>query len=331
MHQKRFTVWFSLVSIALIVLAGCAPRASGGETAKMASQHDLVVDLPAIVIDIDENGQPSVGNVPVAQLASTFGAAGLDQIKLPPAQVEMLTKANIQHIQIDNSPSGLTILVNGEAIPSLAWDGKSLKETTATIGKLGGVVSPALEKLLPMITNLGVGAILRFPVTQGKEAIPTYITGEGSAAAKATQAQKAFADSVGKTPKINIPIFYNADGSFRIADLSSAEFSTLTGLPMTSLQMQPAALDNFKSKGISDITIATNAAGIHISINGNDLPYISWDNGKLNNLMDLAGQMWLWSTLADRGLSPADVSTMLDKVLPMVQSTDFDIHLIMPS
>lgn len=331
MHQKRYTVWFSLISIALIVLAGCAPRAGGGETAKSAAQHDLVVDLPAIVIDFDANGQPSVGNVPIAQLASTFGVAGLDQIQLPAAQIEMLTNANIQHIQIDNLPSGLTILVNGEAIPSLAWDGNSLKETTATIGKLGGVVSPALEKILPMITNLGVGAILRFPVAQGKEAIPTYVTGEGSAATKATDAQKAFAASVGETPKINVPIFYNADGSFRIADLSSAEFTTLTGLPMAGLQMQPAALDNLKSKGISDISIATNATGIHISINGNELPYISWDNGKLNHLLDLAGQMGLWNTLADRGLNPADVSTMLDQVLPMVQSTDFDIHLILPS
>ena len=331
MHQKRFTVWFSLVSIALIVLAGCAPRAGGGETAKSATQHDLVVDLPAIVIDFNADGQPSIGNMPIAQLASTFGVAALDQVKLQPAQIKMLTDANIQHIQIDNQPTGLTILINGEAIPSLAWDGTSLKETSATIGKLGGVVTPALEKILPMITNLGIGAIVRFPVAQGKAAIPTYITGEGSAATKAVAAQKAFVDSVGKTPKINIPIFYNADGSFRIADLSSAEFTTLTGLPMTGLQMPAAALDNLKSKGISDVSIATNATGIHISINGNDLPYISWDNGKLNHLLDLAGQMGLWNTLADRGLNPADVNTMLDKVLPMVQSTDFDIHLIIPS
>jgi len=330
MHRKRFTVWLSLVTIALIVLAGCAPRAGGGDTAKMAAQHDLVVDLPAIVIDFNAQGEPSVGNVPVAQLASTFGAAGLDQLKLPPAQVDMLTKANIQHIQIDNMPSGLTILINGEAIPSFAWDGKSLTELTATLGKFGPV-SPALGKILPMITALGVGAILRFPVAQGKEAIPTYITGEGSAAAKATKAQQDFMTNVGKAPKINVPIFYNADGSFRVADLSSAEFTTLTGMPMTSLQMSPAALDNFKQKGISDIAIATNAQGIHISINGNDLPYISWDNGKLNHLLDLAGQMHLWDSLADRGLHPADINTMLDKVLPMVQSTDFALHLIMPS
>ena len=267
MHQKRITIWLSFVTIAMIVLAGCAPRAGGGETAKMATQHDLVIDLPAIVIDFNAQGEPSVGNVPVAQLASTFGAANLDQLKLQPAQIDMLTKANIQHIQVDNMPSGLTLIVNGEAIPSFAWDGKSLNELTATLGKFA-TVSPALEKLLPLITNLGIGVIARFPVAQGKEAIPTYITGDASTAAKASKAQKAFMDNVGKAPKINVPIFYNADGSFRIADLSGAEFTTLTGMPL-NLQMPPAMLDNFKQKGISDITISTNANGLHISINGN--------------------------------------------------------------
>ena len=329
MQKRRVTLWLSLITIAVLVLAGCAPRAGGGETAKAATGQDLVVDLPAIVIDFNAQGEPSVGNVPIAQLASTFGAAGLDSAKLPPNIIDQLTKANIQHIQIDNQPTGLTILVNGEAIPSLAWDGKSLKEITATLSKFGPV-SPAVEKLLPLITNLGIGVIARFPVAQGKEAIPTYITGEASAASKATTAQKAFMDSVGKAPKINIPVFYNADGSFRIADLSGAEFTTLTGMPL-NLQMSPAAIDNFKQKGISDIGLLTNANGIHLSINGNDLPYISWDNGKLNHLLDLAGQAGLWNTLADRGLNPADVTAMLDKILPMVTTTDFSIHLIMPS
>jgi len=262
-------------------------------------------------------------------LASTFGVGNLDQFKLKPEWIDMLTKANIQHVQVDNLPSGLTLIINGEAIPSFAWDGKSLSEATVTLGKFTAV-SPALEKLLPLITNLGIGVIARFPVAQGKEAIPTYITGDASTAAKASKAQKAFMDNVGKAPKINVPIFYNADGSFRIADLSGAEFTTLTGMPL-NLQLPPAVLDNFKQKGISDITLSTNANGLHLSINGNVLPYISWDNGKLNHVLDLAGQMGLWNTLADRGMNPGDISTMLDKVLPMVTSTDFDIHLIMPS
>ena len=149
MQQKRITVWLSFVTIAMLVLAGCAPRAGGGDTAKMATQQDLVIDLPAIVIDFNAQGEPSVGNVPVAQLASTFGVGNLDQLKVPPATIDMLSKANIQHVQVDNLPTGLTLIVNGEAIPSFAWDGKSLGELTTTLGKFGPV-SPALEKLLPL-------------------------------------------------------------------------------------------------------------------------------------------------------------------------------------
>ena len=85
MQKRHVTLWLSLITIAVLVLAGCAPRAGGGETAKAATGQDLVVDLPAIVIDFNAQGEPSVGNVPIAQLASTFGAAGLDSAKLPPA------------------------------------------------------------------------------------------------------------------------------------------------------------------------------------------------------------------------------------------------------
>ena len=331
MHRQRLPFWSSLALIAMLILAGCAPRAGQGLTAQMADQSDLVVDLPAIVIDFNDAGEPSVGNVPVAQLAATFGAAGLDQLKIDANTLGMLTKANIQHIQIDNQPTGLEILVNGQAIPSIGWDGETLSATPATLTLLGGAIPATLESVLPMITNLGIGAILRFPVTAGAEAIPTYITGEGSAAAKATAAQDAFMASVGTPPKINVPIFYDADGSFRIADLTEAEFTTLTGMPMTPLHMQPNVIADFQQKGVKDITLSTDADGVHLTINGSPLPYISWADGKLNHLLDLAGQMGLWDTLADQGMNVGQITATVDQVLPMVMSTDFDIHLFFPS
>src|SRR3954470_16242388 len=123
MQKRRLLSWLTLLSVAVIVLAGCAPRATSGLTAGQAGDNSLVIDLPALVIDINADGNPSVGNVPVAQLAATIpGAAGqLDKLVAPAATVKMLTDSNIQHIQIDNSPNGLLILVNGEPIPSVKW------------------------------------------------------------------------------------------------------------------------------------------------------------------------------------------------------------------
>ena len=129
MHKRRLLRWLAMLSVAVIVMAGCAPRASSGVTSSQADPNALVVDLPALVIDIDSAGQPSVGNVPLAQLGATFAPGMLDALVVPSDMVSLMTESNIQHLQIDNSPNGLLILVNGEPNPSVRWDGQILSQT----------------------------------------------------------------------------------------------------------------------------------------------------------------------------------------------------------
>jgi hypothetical protein len=333
MQRKYLTQWLSLIAIIVLLLSGCAPRAGQGETAAMAGAEKLAVDMPAIVIDFDAEGTPSVGNVPVAQLASTFGAAGLDALKLPPEQIQMMTAANIQHVQINNAPDGLNLLVNGQEIPSLAWDGQSLANITEVAGMFGSQLPAGLDKLLPVITHLGIGVILKFPTAQGAEAIPTYITGEGSAAAAANAAQASFLAGVeGKPGKISIPVFYQADGSYRINDMTEAEWITLTGQSFwSSLRMNPTGLQSLAKAGVSQITLSTDANGIHIAINDKALPYISWADGKLNHLLNLADQMGLWQSLADSGQDVGMITSTINTMLPMVTASEFSLNLFIPA
>ena len=102
MQTKRLSFWVTLTLIGVFLLAGCAPRAGGGENLAMAGSDDLVVDLPALVIDFNSEGEPSVGNVPLAQLADTFAPGTLDAAVLPPDIVTYMVDSNIQHLQIDN-------------------------------------------------------------------------------------------------------------------------------------------------------------------------------------------------------------------------------------
>jgi len=166
MLKRRLLSWLTLLSVAIIVLAGCAPRATSGLTVGQAGESDLVVDLPALVIDIDEAGNPSMGNVPLAQLGATFAPGMLDTLVVPAETVAMMTESNIQHIQIDNSPEGLLLLINGEPIPSIKWDGEILSTTGGLISQLGAG-APVLEQMLPVIANLGLGVIVRFPTQEG--------------------------------------------------------------------------------------------------------------------------------------------------------------------
>ena len=129
MQSKQLALWLTLLLIAVLIIAGCAPRAQGGETAALAGTEDLAIDMPALVIDFEADGTASVGGVPVAQLDDTFAEGALDALVLPADQIAQMTDAGIQHVQISNSPNGLLILVNGQPIPSIKWDGEILTTT----------------------------------------------------------------------------------------------------------------------------------------------------------------------------------------------------------
>ncbi len=280
-------------------------------------------------LDIDAAGLPSVGNVPLAQLGSTFAPGMLDSLVVPADMVKMMIDSNIQHLQIDNTPNGLLLLINGEPIPSIKWDGQILSQTGGLIAQLGAG-TPVLEKMLPVLANLGFGVIVRFPLQEGIAAIPTYVEG-GEAAMTAKAAQEQFLATVGETPPtITLPVFYDADGGWRVGDLTDAEWTNLTGLPLQAARLQPAMIQSIISSGITEVSFFTNSEGLHLSINGRSLPYIGWADGEINHLLDLGDQLGLWNTLADSGMNMGEVIGMVETLLPAVQSTNTNINVYFP-
>jgi hypothetical protein len=240
-----------------------------------------------------------------------------------------LTNSNIQNVQVDNSPNGLMILVNGEPIPSIRWDGNILSNTGDLINKLGAG-TPVLEKLLPVIANIGIGVILRFPIKDGEAAIPTYVE-NGSAATAAKKAQEDFLASVGNTPPtITVPIFYKDDGTWRVGDLSDTEWANLTGLPFQAARLNPNGIKALTSAGITQISLFTNKDGLHISINDHDLPYIGWGDGEINHLIDIGNQMGLLNTLADPSMNMGDVIGLVQSLLPAVEASNANINVYLP-
>jgi hypothetical protein len=330
MQKQRLTLWLTGLLVATLVLAGCAPRATSGEVGAQAGDAGIVIDLPAIVVDFDAAGKPSVGNVPIAQLSSVLPGIGLEGLAMDAAMVDYFTTSKIQHIQIDMSSTGLLLIVNGRLIPSVRWDGSVLSQTGDLINALGAGV-PLLEKVLPMLTNLGVGVILRFPLAAGVEAVPTYVVDQAALAA-AEAAQAEFLASVGDTPPtIKIPVFYDADGGWRVGDLTDAEWTSLTGMPFNSVRLSPEMIANMQKAGINELSVYTDDSGIHLSINDMNLPYIGWSQGEINNVLALADELGLWSTLADSGMNVGEIVVMVESLLPIVQSTNTTVNVFLPS
>ncbi len=325
--QKRLTFWAVLLLIAALVLSGCAPRTGAGSSAAMAMEDELVIDLPAIVIDFDSSGAASIGGVPASEMGAMAGV-DLSTLALSPDWVNYFSMTNIQHLQIDNTAGGLMILVNGQPIPSLAWDEDSLVATAGALGSLG-IALPVLDKVLPLVQQLGLAVILRFPVQAGAEIIAYSVMGDGSAAEMSKAAQEEFLAAVGAPPKINLPIVYQADGSYAVGDLSDAEWTALTGVPWYALRLDPNALAGLTASGITSMTFETDQAGVHVSINGNALPTISWGNGEVQHVLDLAGQMGLWAAYMP-GVNMDDMMATIESILPVVQTTEANISIYLP-
>ena len=328
MQNRRVTFWATMLLVAMVVLAGCAPRSGAGDAAAMTSDPmELVVDLPAIVLDVQSDGSVSVGNVPLAQLGAMAGA-DLSTVAVDPSMVEFLTGGDIQHIQVNNSSHGLLLLVNGEAIPSISYDGESLQATADALNAFGMAI-PMLDEALSLVDQIGIGVIMRFPVAAGAAQIPLYVEGDGGSAAEAKAAQEEFLAAVGAPPRINLPIFYEADGSFSIGDLSDEEWSALTGASLAALRLNTSVLDGLAASGISKLGLGTDAAGIHIMINDNALPTLDWSGGKATHLLNLADQLGLWDMLAP-GMNIGEVLATVDSLLPVIQVADFDLPVHLP-
>jgi hypothetical protein len=331
MQSRRWTLLVSIMLVAMLALAACGPRAGGGELAANSQPQDLVVDLPAIYIDFDNDGTPSIGGQPVAQLAALAGQ-NLAQLKIDKQWIQYLTATNVQHIHIDNTPKGIMILVNGEPIPSLGWDGKSLSSTGTTLKMLSPAVPPILEKLLPLVTQLGIGAVIRFPVADGAQLIPLVVQGDNTAAAVAVAAQQDYLKSVGTPPQIRLTINYDANGTWQVEGMNAEEWQqSVPNFNWRQLNLPPDLIQNASAAGISTVGLNTNQDGVFISINGNTLPHITWGNGEINHVLDLAAQMGLLQMLP--GGNGPQMQTMLDTVkslLPAVQTSDVNLTVNFP-
>ena len=179
MLNRRVTFWAAITLIAILALSGCAPRVGQGSLDVDSDQ--LVIDLPALVLDIGADGSVSIQNASVADLVSILVDGGELDLPINDMTVMFLSMANIQHIQVSNTPEGLLLLVNGLSIPSISYDGDSLAALPGAINDLADI-GPMADLLVDLVDQIGIGVIARFPVAPGAEEIPLFVEGDSSAA-----------------------------------------------------------------------------------------------------------------------------------------------------
>lgn len=325
--RRRLTLGVALLLVSLLVLAGCAPRA-GTSLSESFESDELYVDLPAIVIAFDENGQASLGGVGVASLGAVAGI-DLSALALPADTVSFFTLENIQHIQVVTGPDGLTILVNGLKVPSLTWDEGSLVATADTVRSLG-IALPVLDRILPLVQQFGLGITLTFPVADGNEAIALGQVAEG-ADSSAVDAEAFVAAVGGAAPRINLPVVYDDQGNFTVGDLTGDQWAELTGVPFSLLQFTPEQIAAIGAAGLTKMALETTPAGLVISVNDQALPTISWGEGELQNVLSLpVVQGLLAGAGGSLGMDTATVADAIANLLPVIQASDANLTVFFP-
>jgi len=327
MRSGRWTFLLTVLLAGLMMISACAPRATGGAVASRAGEADLAVDLPALVIDVQEDGSLAIGGQSLADLGAVVGQ-DLSAANLGADTVSALQSAGIQHIQIDNTDQGLLILVNGKAVPTLAWDGQSLVTTAQVVEQVGGPSVALLDKVLPLISDLGLGVILRVPVPEGTEVVP-FVSMDDAAAERAMSAQAEFLQAVITPPTFSIAVNYAADGSWELAGISEQDLAQVVPGLGDAIPSDPAFVATMDEMGINQLGFSTNEQGFFISINGQNLPYLRWGEGRISNVLDLAIQ----SGMLDSALGGTDTDTLMqyvDALLPAILASQISLNVNFP-
>lgn len=319
--------------LGLLLMIACGPRSTTSEGIGSVTDRVLVVDLPALYIDYAANGVAYVGSTPLADLGAAF-ARDLSALNVDESWIARLTAANIQHLQLLNTPTGVIVLVNGEALPSLGWDAAMLSSTAQLFQASGAEVAP-VGALLPVVPEFGLGLVVRFPLAPDAVPIPVAavaMTEELVAAATtgAQSAQAAYLALIGAPPELLIAVDYAADGTWTVAGMNATAWTQVIDAPWDRLTLSPTVVQKASAAGIQTVTITSTRQGLFVTINEQALPYIRWADGEMNQVVDLAQQLGLLGPLNENPHAET-ILTTVQNLLPFIQTLEVKLVVTFPA
>ncbi|MGE5602361.1 MAG: hypothetical protein ACM30E_04895 [Nitrososphaerales archaeon] len=305
----RQRLWVSVVVIAFI-LAGCGGQAAQPPTGPTTSSGELFqVALPRLVIDVDAEGNPSILGISPA-LLSAFGV-DVAGFKLPKDLVTQFTDASVQHLEIASVGDRLMFFANGKPVPHLGWTTDSLNRMLNLLNTMKVENAQAIQRILPIVTRLGLDVVLRFPRPEGEAEIPFVDT----------STVRSFQPTATTDPASLVAKFevrFDDQGRAGMMTLSPEDLAALgVGSP---LSLSPETLANFQAGNIQHMEIRTKPDGAYIYVNNDPLPRLIWDTQLLKNAVDLYGE-----------LSPdAQLLPLIQQIAPYLDRADLDVLLRFP-
>lgn len=304
----RFFPMLSLLLIAALVLGACGPAVPTAADETTESGQRFLLSLPRLVISVDEQGNPSVGNVALADVGKLLGVQ-LPAFTVNPFYVNWLTNTNVQHIELVHAADGIYMYINGEQMPYLAWDGEALSNMGQVAELLNVPFAQLIGTLVPIIQRTGLNIVLQFPKQAGAADIPLR---DPSQAPQAPTEEEEVSSVV-----THADIVFDKDGVPSIAGISARDLLQ-AGIAVPGLA--PQTMEMIKQYGIKDFRIVSSPKGVFLYVNDMPLPHVVWNNSFLNSTAGLYAQM-----------NPSSPYIELAKlIVPELNNVDVDLLLKFP-
>ncbi len=310
---KRLSIALTFLLLVLL-LSAC-----GTAYPETAADSDFAVAFPRVVIQIDEDGTPSVAGLTTETLKNlTLGNVDLTWLRMEPLLVKRFTDMDLQHIEAMYKDDGIFVFANGEAIPFINWSAESLGNTTALATELGGLdptFASALTTILPLVQAIGMDVVVQFPVEEGADAVAMRALSDIPKAPAETPAPGGV--------QLTVEVAYDENGT---PSVPGAGFilQSLMGVDLSQLALPPALIARLGDAGVCALTVSTQGDGLYLFVNDKALPRITWSQDQLTTGADILGELYF--------PNPDDpIRQVISTVLPVLNQADIALVLMFPN
>jgi len=332
MRNRRLALMLPILLILSMALTGCMARPNQGNVAAAAGADALVVDIPAIVVAFDDQGQASLDGLDLSALG-----VSLDALARTPEQITAVNNAGVEAAYVDLSPTGVNIYADGQPMLTLDWDAETIQSLGAILGIAGIDNADTLAKMLPLLSNMSLGVAMTFP---GAGDNPTLVGPTPDQAAILAANQAAAGQILGE---LGVPPFatallgslgpltirYDANGTATLDGLGMIA-GFLPPDALAGLNLNADQLNQVKELGIQSLNVQTKPEGLAMTLNGNALPLLRWDGGQMDNLVKLGLQGGVLTAITGVDAESLDALNQVGKFAPLLATTPLNITVSFP-
>lgn len=228
------------------------PRWTGETTVTRETPQSTIGPITIGSLVFDENGEAIIEGIPASTLEQALGMSL--PLSLDANTLATLQQLNVESVRVNTTPNGINFFWNERPLPGLAYDSRSLANTTRYVEPLLGdpELTGTLDQVLPVLQGLDLNVVVSF-------------TGE----------------AIAETELPAITATVNDDGTLNVFGFP------LGGDPI----LDPTLLAGLQRANVQSLAVSLQPEGIFIAANNQTLPTVTWTDQSLDTLASLVAPM----------------------------------------